>query len=134
MGNLADEALHDQSVEQANGVFDCNTEQLGEHGRRQQRGGRQQVDRGSGMRIATPSGDGVAGVPPAAFDQTQQGQTVRGLGGDRVEEMPDPEVARPWNRGGKRGGPVSSGQGRAVTPRSTQYRARAARIGGRSPP
>lgn len=86
------------------------------------------------MRIAAASGDSVAGVKPAAFDQTQQHQTVRGLGADSVKEMPHPDVVRPRNLGGKSGGAGQQRARQGVTPRRIQYRARAARKGRRSPP
>ena len=115
-GDLADEACTTNPSSSRRVVFDRDAEHLGERGRRQQRHGRQQVDGRGGMQIAAPAGNGVAGVPPAALDQTQQGQTVRGLGGDRVEKMPDPDVARPRNRGGPGQQRAGSGGDATINP------------------
>ena len=68
----------DKPVEQANRVFDRNTEER-LRGWRQQRGGRQQIDRVGRVRIPLPAGHRAAGVKPAAFDPAQEREAIGGV-------------------------------------------------------
>jgi hypothetical protein len=82
-GGLADEALHDQPVEQAKGVFDRDAEQLGERGGRQQRRGRQQVDGGDATIDPVPRQGGAQGWALATLIEPGMDGTRRPAGSRR---------------------------------------------------
>jgi hypothetical protein len=107
--HLARDAEHDKLLEESGGIVYRHAERLAERRGGDERGRREDVDRG-GARIAAPFGNRRARRKPLALERRHQRDPVLGLLGQRVEKMPDPESAHPRHLGAQRAG---TGQQRA---------------------